>query len=89
MIVLILDNTGNFLHAYIMGMAHSVRAIYSARLALFIHRIMSATRTYEVWPAVLVRESSTQLVMYSLNTCVGIIRIFKSQKGSIEALIFS
>ena len=53
-------------------MAHSVHAIYmySARLALFIHRIMSAKRTHEVQLAVFVRESSTQLVMYSLDTCV-------------------
>ena len=51
-------------------MAHSVRAIYSARLALFIHGITSAKRTREVRPAVLVRESSTQLVMHSLDTCV-------------------
>ena len=38
---------------------------YSARLALhvhvFIHGITSAKRTCEVRPAVLVRESSTQL----------------------------
>ena len=32
-----------------------------ARLALFIHGIMSAKRTCEVQPAILVRESSTQL----------------------------
>ena len=43
------------------GMAHSVRAIYSTRLALFIHGITSAKRMCEVRPAVLVRESSTQL----------------------------
>ena len=71
-----------------MGMAHSVRAIYSARLALFIHGITSATRTHEVRPAVLVRESSSQLIMHSLNTCIIIIIDFKSQKGSIEALNF-
>ena len=35
---------------------------YSTRLALFIHGITSAKRTREVRPAVLVRESSTQLV---------------------------
>ena len=44
--------------------------IYSARLALFIHGIMSAKRTREVRPAVLVRESSTQLLIYSLDTGV-------------------
>ena len=52
-------------------MAHSLRAIlYRTRLALFIHGITSAKRTREVRPAVLVRESSTQLVMYSLDTCM-------------------
>ena len=49
-------------------MAHSVRAIYSTRLALFIHRITSTKRTREVLLAELVRESSTQLIMYSLDT---------------------
>ena len=73
------------------SMAHSVHAIYSTRLALFIHGITSAKRTCEVWPAVLSRESSTQLIMYSLDTCVRYstyIPIFKSQKGSTEALSF-
>ena len=42
--------------------------IYSTRLALFIHRITSAKRTCKVWPALLFRESRTQLVMYSLDT---------------------
>ena len=32
------------------------RAINSARLALFIHRITSAKRTREVWPALYVSE---------------------------------
>ena len=70
-------------------MAHSVSAIYSTRLALFIHGTILATRTRKVRPVVLVRESSTQLVMYSLDTCVRYSTytwIFKSQKGSIEAL---
>ena len=76
-------------------MARCVRAIilYSTRLGLFIHGIISAKRTHEVRPAVFVRESSTQLVMYSLDTCVGYstyvyIPIFKSQKGSMKALDF-
>ena len=43
------------------------RAINSARLALFIHRITSAKRTREVRLALLVGESSTQLLMYSLD----------------------
>jgi hypothetical protein len=45
------------------------RAIYSARLAIFIHRITSAKRTREVRPAVglLVRESSTQLLIYIIR----------------------
>ena len=49
------------------GMTH---AINSARLALFIHRITSAKRTGEVRPALLVEESSTQLLMYSLGMYV-------------------
>ena len=36
-------------------------------IALFIHGIMSSKRTREVRPAVLVGESSTQLLMYSLD----------------------
>ena len=43
---------------------------YSARLALLIHGITSAKRTHEVRPVVLVRESSTQLSIYLLDTCV-------------------
>jgi hypothetical protein len=42
-------------------------------------------------PAIFVRESSTQLIMYSLDICVRYstyLPIFKSQKGSIEALNF-
>ena len=46
------------------------RAINSARLALFIHRITSAKRTREVRLALLVGESSTQLLMYSLDMYV-------------------
>ena len=57
-------------HQVSRGMAHSVRATYSTRLALFIHGITSAKRTREVRPAVLHRESSAQLIMYSLDTCV-------------------
>ena len=78
-------------HQVSRGMAHSVRAIYSTRLALFIHGITSAKRTREVRPTVLYRESSTQLIMYSLDTCVRYstyIPIFRSQKGSTEALSF-
>ena len=78
-------------HQVSCGMAHSVRAIYSTRLALFIHGITSATRTCEVWPAILIRESSTQLVMYLLDTHVRYstyLLIFKSHKGSSEALDF-
>ena len=37
------------------------------RLALFIHRITLAKRTREVQSALLVRESNTQLLMYSLD----------------------
>ena len=66
-------------------------AIYSARLALFIHGIMSAKRMRKVWTVVLVRESSTQLLIYLLDKCVRYstyLPIFKSQKGSMEALHF-
>ena len=45
-------------------------AINSARLALFIHRITSAKRMREVQPALLVRENSTQVLMYSLDMYV-------------------
>ena len=46
---------------------------------------------HEVRPAMLVRESNMQLLMYSLDTRVSYstyLLIFKSQKGSIEALNF-
>ena len=69
------------------------RAINSARLALFIHKITSAKRTREVRPALLVGESSTQLLMYSLGMYVSqymILSIFRSQKQcSVKALNFS
>jgi hypothetical protein len=45
----------------------------------------------DVRPAILVRESSTQLMMYSLDICIRYstyLPIVKSQKGSIEALNF-
>ena len=48
--------------------------------------------THEVQSVVLIRESSTQLLMQSLDTGVRYssiyFPIFKSQKGSIEALNF-
>ena len=59
-------------------------AKYSARLALFIDGITSAKRTREVQPAVLTRESSTQL--YSLDSCISYstyLPIFRSLKGSM------
>ena len=49
------------------GMARSVRTMYSTRLALFIHGIMSAKRTRELRPVVFVGESSARLLMYSLD----------------------
>ena len=70
---------------------HDAIYMYSTRLALFIHEIMSAKRTCEVRPAVLDRESSTQLLINLLDTCVSYstyLLIFKSQKGSMEALNF-
>ena len=65
------------------------RAINSARLALFIHRIMSAKRTREVRPALLVGESSTQLLMYSLDMYVSQYMILWTQKCFVKALNFS
>ena len=44
------------------------------KASFFIHGITSAKRTREVQPAVLVRESSAQPVMYLLDTCVGYMR---------------
>ena len=64
---------------------------WHACVMLFIHGITSAKRTHEVRPAVLIRESSTQLLIYSLDTCVRYstyLLIFMSQKGSMEALNF-
>ena len=54
----------------------------STRLALFIHGIALAKRMCEVRPAVLVGESSSQLLMYSLDTGIRYstyLLIFKSQ----------
>ena len=46
-----------------------VRGIYSAGLSIYyIHGIRSAYRTREVRPSLLVRESNTLLVRYSLDT---------------------
>ena len=42
--------------------------LYSTRIASFICGIMSAKEMLEVWPAVFVEESSTQLLIYSLDT---------------------
>ena len=53
--------------------------------------VMYAKGTREVRPAVLVRESNMQLLKYSLDIRVSYstcLPIFKSQKGSIEALNF-
>ena len=64
---------------------------HGTKLALFIHGIISAKRRRELLPAILVGESSTQLLMYSLDTGIRYstyLPIFKSQKGSIEALNF-
>ena len=65
-------------------------AIYNARLALF-HGITSAKRTRDLQPVVLVGESSMQLAIYLLDTCIGYstyLLIIKSQKSSMEALNF-
>ena len=66
-------------------------AVYSIRPALFIHGNTKAKKTREGWPAILVRESNSQLIRYSLDTGVRYstyLPIFKSQKGSSEALNF-
>ena len=42
-------------------------AIHSTRLAFVIYGITSARRMCEVRPVVLIRESSTQLLIYSLD----------------------
>ena len=68
-----------------------LRAIYSAGLSIYIHRIMSAKRTCEVRPSLLVRKGNTLLVRYSLDTRARYSTYslnFESQKGSIEALNF-
>ena len=71
----------------------SVVALHAAYMMLFMHRITSVKRTCEVRPVVLVGGSSTQLLMYLLDTDVRYsiqlyLPIFKYQKGSIEALNF-
>ena len=86
-----LDSAIQLLNIGLVAAWHTACVLYRARLALFIHGITSFKRTFEVRPAVLVRESSTQLVMYSLDTCVRYstyIPIFKPQKGSMKALNF-
>ena len=40
------------------------------------------------WTAVLVRESNVQLLMYSLDSKSILLRIFRSQNGSVETLNF-
>ena len=59
-----------------------IMALY---IAIFVHEIMSAKRTHEIRPVVL---SSTQLLVYLLDTGIRYLPIFKSQKGSIKALNF-
>ena len=82
----VLNSVVQLLNFY--GIMH---VIFSVGLALFIHWIMSAKRTHEIWLVVLVGEGSTQLLKYSLETsnryCT-YLTIFNSQKRSIEALNF-
>ena len=53
------------------GMAHRMNdVIYYSILILSTCRIMSAKRICEVWPVVLVRENSTQLLIYLLDICI-------------------
>ena len=61
-----------------------MRAIYSAGLSIYIHRITSAQRTCKVWPSLLVGECNMLLVRYSLDTRARYSTYspnFKSQKG--------
>ena len=51
----------------VRGMMRAI-VLDSTRLALSIHRITSAKKMREVWPVVLVGESSAQLLMYLLDT---------------------
>ena len=48
-------------------------AIYSARLGLSTGLCQPRELTREVRPVVLVKESSTQLLMYSLDTDIGML----------------
>ena len=57
-----LDSTVHFPTFRSVVVWHAAYMMLYVRLALFIHGIMSAKRTCEVQPAVLVRESSTQLL---------------------------
>ena len=73
-------------HQVSRGMAHSVRAIYSTRLALFIHGITSAKRTREVRPAVVsqatpfnLREQGVVTAMYPVLPPATAIKIFDRQ----------
>ena len=65
-----LDSTVQLLNVRLVAAwhAHSMRTIKSTRLALFIHGITSAKS--EIWPAVLVGEHSSQLLIYLLDTGV-------------------
>jgi hypothetical protein len=66
-----------------------IRAIYSARLALFIHGITSAKKMREVRPAALISEGNMLVVKYSLDTQVRYSTLkFTDFQGSIEALNF-
>ena len=51
------------------------RAINSARLALFIHRITSAKRTCEVWPALYLLEKVALSFNVSLDMYVSYLNI--------------
>ena len=64
-----------------------MRAIYSTRLAFYPRHYVSQEKV----PAVLVKEGNMQLVKYSLDIRVRYSTyspIFKSQKGSTEAMNF-
>ncbi len=61
---------------------------HDSALAVQLRSIVTGHVTSKVWPTVLIRENSTQLIMYSLDTCIRYSiysLIFESQKDSIEA----
>ena len=80
--------------ASVTEMNLTVQYSFQVQIGWVMDSVHASYRDYisqEVQPAKLVRESSTQLIKYSLDTCVRYsvyLPIFKSQKSSIKALKF-